>query len=141
VPKPDPYLNKKIYLRLRDAIYSGLIESAHDVSDGGLGVTLAEKAFSGGYGIVADLSAIYYEGESLRDDFILFSESAGRIVVTVRKEKREDFEALMKDIPFSLIGEVIADPFLIIKGLNGKVIIRENIKELKRVWKEPFSNW
>ena len=141
VPKPNPYLNKKIYLKLRDAIYNGLIESAHDVSDGGLGVTLAEKAFSGGYGIIADLSAICYEGESLRDDFILFSESAGRIVVTVRKEKREDFEALMKDVPFSLIGEVIADPFLIIKGLNGKVIIRENIKELKRVWKEPFSNW
>jgi phosphoribosylformylglycinamidine synthase len=140
VPKPDPHLNKKIYLKLRDAIYAGLIESAHDLSDGGLGVSLAEKAFAGGYGIFADLSAIPYEGD-IREDFILFSESAGRILVTVKKEKKRDFEDLMKGLPYSLIGEVIKAPVLEIKGLDGKTIIKENIKKLKKVWKEPFSNW
>lgn len=140
VPKPDPYLNKRIYLTLREAIYNGLVESAHDLSDGGLGVALAEKAFSGGYGIMVDLSSIPYEG-TLRDDYLLFSESAGRIVVTVKKDKKRDFESLINNIPFALIGEVIEEPFLIIKGLNGKTIIREYIRELKKVWQEPFSNW
>ena len=140
VPKPDPHLNKKVYIKLRDAIYSSLVESAHDLSDGGLGVALAEKAFSGGYGIMVDLSAVPYEGE-LREDFILFSESAGRIVVTVKREKKEDFESLMKDIPCTLIGEVIADPFLIIKGIDGKIVIKEHIMDLKKIWQEPFSDW
>ncbi len=140
VPQPDPYLNKKLYLRLRDAIYQGLIESAHDLSDGGLGVALAEKAFSGGYGISVDLTAIPYEGD-LREDFILFSESAGRILVTVKKEKRKDFEDLMKELPCALIGEVTEEPVLRIKGLNGETLIEENIHELKRAWQEPFSNW
>jgi len=140
VPKPDPNLNKKIYLKLRDAIYEGLIESAHDLSDGGLGVALAEKAFSGGYGITVDLSAVPYKGD-LRDDFIIFSESAGRILVTVKKEKRRDFEEMMKGVIFALIGEVTNEPILRIKGINGKILIEENIKELKKAWKEPFSNW
>lgn len=140
VPKPDPVLNKKIYLKLRDAIYFGLVESAHDLSDGGLGVALAEKAFSGGYGIAVDLSAIPYQGEK-RDDFILFSESAGRILVSVKKEKLRDFEKLMEGIPFALIGEVIAEPVLIVKGLSGNTIIKSPIKELKESWQSPFKNW
>lgn len=140
VPKPDPFINKKIYLKLRDAIYLKLVESAHDVSDGGLGVTLAEKAFSGGFGIFVDLKAVPYEGKT-REDFLLFSESAGRIVVTVDKHKARDFESLMKDVPHALIGETIEEPFLIIKGFDGKVLLRSNIYELKRAWQKPFSNW
>ncbi len=140
VPKPDPILNKKIYLKLRDAIYFGLVESAHDLSDGGLGVAIAEKAFSGGYGIFIDLLALPYRGEK-REDFILFSESAGRILVTVKKENREEFESIMKEIPCALIGEVISQPNLIIKGLNGKILINENIYELKKSWQAPFINW
>ncbi len=140
VPKPDPYLNKKIYLKLKEAIYNGLVESAHDLSDGGLGVSLAEKAFSGGYGMVVDLSAVLYEGEK-REDFILFSESAGRILVTVSKEKRKDFETLMQGLPVSLIGETTVEPFLIIKDLSGKIILRAELKELKKAWQEPFSDW
>lgn len=140
VPKPNPYLNKKLYLRLRDAIYSRLVESAHDLSDGGLAVSLAEKAFSGGYGMVVDLSAVYYEGEK-REDFLLFSESAGRILVTVKKEKRRDFEALMKNLPVSLIGETIAEPFLIIKDFSGRILLKAELKELKKAWQEPLSKW
>ena len=139
-PKPEAEINRKIYLRLRDAIYFGLIHSAHDVSDGGLFVCLAEKAFSGGYGIFVDLSAVPYEGK-LRDDFILFSESAGRIVVTVPQDKRRDFEKLMSGLPYALIGETIAEPTLFIKGLSGKTILSANIFELKRAWQAPFADW
>ncbi|MGB9761914.1 MAG: AIR synthase-related protein [Caldimicrobium thiodismutans] len=140
VPKPDPYLNKMIYLKLRDAIYERLIDSAHDCSDGGLGVTLAEKAFSGGFGMFIDLSALPFSGEK-REDLILFSESAGRIVVTVPLKKREDFENLFKGLPCYLIGETLEEPFLRIKGLSGKIVLEENLYELKRIWKSPFEDW
>jgi len=140
VPKPDPVLNKQLYLKLRDAIYAGLVNSVHDLSDGGLGVALAEKAFAGGYGVIVDLNAVLYEGEK-REDYILFSESAGRILVTVNKEKKEDFEKLMRGLPISLIGEVIAEPILLIKGLSGQIIIKTHIEELKASWQEPFKDW
>jgi len=139
-PKPDAEINKKLYLRLRDAIYFGLVNSAHDVSDGGLFVCLAEKAFSGGYGMFVDLSAVPYEGKR-RDDFILFSESAGRIVVTVPQDKRKDFEKLMSGLTYALIGETIAEPTLYVKGLSGKIILSANIFELKKAWQAPFANW
>ncbi len=140
VPRPNALLNKEIYLRLRDAIYERLIDSAHDLSDGGLGVALAEKAFSGGFGMIVDLSAIPFFGEK-REDFILFSESAGRIVVTVPPKKREDFESLFRGLPCYLIGETINEPFLKIIGLSGKIIINENIYELKKAWQSPFGDW
>ncbi len=140
VPKPDAKLNKRLYLGLRDAIYKGLVNSAHDLSDGGLGVALAEKAFAGGLGIFADLSALPYEGEK-RDDFALFSESAGRILVSVSPEKKEDFEALFKGLPFALLGEVIEEPFLRIKGFSGEEIVNLPIDELKAAWQEPFKDW
>jgi len=87
-----------------------------------------------------DLKAVPYEGKK-REDFLLFSESAGRIVVTVDKHKARDFESLMKDVPHALIGETIEEPFLIIKGFDGKVLLRSNIYELKKAWQKPFSNW
>ena len=89
---------------------------------------------------MVDLSAVPYEGEK-REDYILFSESAGRILVTVKKEKVKDFEKLMSGLPFSLIGEVIAEPVLLIKGLNGNTILKADIRELKQSWQEPFSSW
>ena len=140
VPKPDADLNKKLYLKLRDAIYEGLIQSAHDVSDGGLAVCLAEKAFSGGLGIVVDLASVPSD-KPLRDDLLLFSESAGRIVVTVKREKAKDFEDLMNGLPVALIGEVIAEPVLILKGSNGDHLLKTPIKELKAAWQAPFANW
>ncbi len=140
VPRPNPELNKKIYLCLRDAIYARLVDSAHDLSDGGLGVALAEKAFSGGFGLFIDLSAIPFEGEK-REDFLLFSESAGRIVVTVPKDRQRDFESLFRWGPCYLIGETLNEPVLEIKGFSGGLILSADLDELKKAWQEPFANW
>ncbi len=144
VPEVDGERNKRIYLALRDAIYSGLVNSAHDLSDGGLGVALAEKAFSGGLGITVDLSSVIYETlpeEEKREDFLLFSESTGRILLTVSPEKKEEFERHFRGLPCALIGEVIKEPYLIIKDFGGKEFIKENIFELKEWWQKPFKDW
>ncbi len=138
VPKVDVERNIDLYRRLRNAIYQGLVTSAHDVSDGGLAVTLSEMAFSGDYGMDIDLRNIPYEGIS-REDFILFSESPGRIVVTVRKENAKRFEEVMGNKCVSRIGEVIEDGILAVRGLKGETILSENIWELKKSWQETLK--
>ncbi len=127
------------YLRLREAIYYRLVSSAHDCSDGGLGVALAEKCFAGGLGMIIDLSAVPYEGER-RADYILFSESASRIVVTVPRDKQKDFEKLFSGAVCALIGEVVAEPVLTIRDTTGATLLEENIYELKAAWKKTL-NW
>jgi len=139
VPKVNPKEAKDRYLRLREAIYYGLISAAHDCSDGGLAVALAEMAFAGGLGMLVDLSAVPYEGPK-RPDFILFSESASRIIVTVSREKQKEFEKLFSGSTYALIGEVVAEPILTIRNGRGETLIEENIFDLKAAWQKPL-NW
>jgi len=138
VPKVKAEEARERYLRLREAIYYGLVASAHDASDGGLGVALAEKAFAGGLGLFVDLSAVPYEGSG-RPDFVLFSESASRILVTVPREKQRDFEKLMEGTVYARIGEVIAEPELIIRDGLGRDLVKEPLSELKSAWKRTLS--
>ena len=72
----------KKYRALHKAIQAGLIASCHDCSDGGLGVALIETAFAGGFGMNIDLKDVPYRGKK-RNDYILFSETASRFVVTI----------------------------------------------------------
>ncbi|MEZ5072527.1 MAG: phosphoribosylformylglycinamidine synthase subunit PurL [Bacteroidales bacterium] len=83
-------------------IGEGLIDSAHDVSLGGLFVTLVECALSGGLGFDVTSPA------EIRGDAFLFGESQSRVVVSVRPEKEADFLDLMMEstLHFSALGHV-----------------------------------
>ena len=124
------------YRAFSKATKSGLVASCHDCSDGGLGVCLAEKAFSGGLGMDVDLSAVPAENLD-RLDHLLFSESQSRMVVTVRPENRAEFEKIMADSVFSLIGEVTDSPRLTMSH-NGKKMVDEPVEELKKAWQSPL---
>jgi len=137
VPKVRAKEAKKLYDVLNQAIRDGLIASCHDCSDGGLGVALAETAFAGGWGMEIDLGAVPYKGEK-RDDYILFSESQSRLVVTVRRENKTSFEKYLADCPFACIGSVRSDIKFIIKGLNNKNIIHTDIYTLKESWQRTL---
>ena len=137
VPKVDADSAIERYKKLHTAIKQGLISSCHDCSDGGLGVALAETAFSGGLGMEIDLRKVPVEGLE-RNDKILFSETPGRFVVTIPPENKEKFENVIK-IDFSCIGRVTKNPEFIVKGINGKIIINSNIEELKKAWKQTLA--
>ncbi len=139
VPQVHPEEARERYLRLREAIYYRLVSAAHDCSDGGLGVALAEMAFAGGLGVLVDLSAVPYEGD-LRPDFVLFSESASRILVTVPREKQKEFEKLFSGTTYALIGEVVAEPVLIVRNGRGETLLEEGLHALKAAWQKPL-NW
>ena len=123
---------------LSQATKQKIIKTCHDCSEGGLAVAVAEMAFSGGFGIALNLSAVVTDGHIHRNDTLLFSESNTRFVVEVPQEHQKQFETIMMDIPCGLIGKVISDPFLQIKGLQNKPVINENIDDLKEAWQSPL---
>ncbi|HEY9162269.1 MAG TPA: AIR synthase-related protein [Desulfomonilia bacterium] len=136
VPRVDAPSALCRYKKLHETMTKGLIVSAHDCSDGGLAVALAEKAFAGGLGIEADISGIKTEG-ILTDTQILYSETASRIIITVSPENSESVEAAFGD-DISRIGRVTSDKRLKIKG-SGGIIVDSDIDVLKAAWKEPLN--
>ena len=114
----------------------GLVASIHDISDGGLGVALAESSFSGGIGAKVSLAKLGYEGVA-RDDFALFSETPCRFLISVSPLNSKVFEETLEGFPLSLIGETSSDLNLTVEGLTGKTVIDMNIWELKKAWQAP----
>ncbi|MFZ5570985.1 MAG: AIR synthase-related protein [Thermodesulfobacteriota bacterium] len=139
VPKVDPAAFLSLYEALGLAMERGLTASAHGVYRGGLGVHLAMKAMGGDLGLTVDLRQVPREGVE-RDDVLLFSESAGRLIVTVDPARRMEFENLMRGRPWACIGEVTSLPELIITGLNGKTIGKVAVRMLKEAWQKPFGD-
>jgi phosphoribosylformylglycinamidine synthase len=137
VPKVNAAKAKKLYAVLGKAMDKGLVASCHDCADGGLGVALAETAFSGDLGMEIDLARVPGDGLK-RDDTLLFSESQSRFVVTIRPESKVAFEKIMKGNTFAEIGTICAKGIFEVKGLEGKVIIKEKIGKLKEAWQKPL---
>ncbi|MDX5486294.1 phosphoribosylformylglycinamidine synthase subunit PurL [Bacillus pumilus] len=108
------------------AIQNGLVQSAHDVSEGGLGVALAESTF-GTDGLGADIQI------DLNSEASLFSETQSRFVVTVKPEHREAFAAAVKDA--KEVGTVTNDGVFTVKNQEGQQWIHAAVNELERAWK------
>ena len=138
VPKVDAAEALKLYRALNRTIGQGLVRSCHDCSDGGLGVALAESAFAGGLGMDIDLRMVPAEGLD-RTDFLLFSETQSRFVVTVSPENCSLFEACMKSSTCSRVGSVRPDGRFSIVGLQGSEVIATDIAALKRSWQKTLE--
>jgi phosphoribosylformylglycinamidine synthase len=137
-PRVRMSLAKRTYKAIEKAISQNLLRSCHDASDGGLGCALAESAFAGGLGVEVDLNAAPVSG-IFRDDFILFSESQSRFVVTIRKKDLEAFTRLFQKIPFGVIGKTTKGNVFRIKGIQGKTIIDLPVGQLLEAWQSPFK--
>lgn len=87
---------------IKGLIHNKLIQSAHDVSDGGLFITLLESAMPNHFGFAIE------SDDSVRKDAFLFGEAQGRIVVSVAKEQHESFIEYMSlnEIEYNNLGEV-----------------------------------
>ncbi len=124
------------YRRLADAMAKGVVSSCHDCSDGGLGVCLAEKAFSGSLGMDIDLSRVPRQDVD-RLDWLLFSESQSRFVLTVAPENRKALEGCLSGTTFSLLGQVRADSRLNMT-FDGRTVVSEELQDLKEAWQKPL---
>ncbi|MEM2918577.1 MAG: AIR synthase-related protein [Candidatus Altiarchaeota archaeon] len=137
VPKVNLKAAKRLYKALSKAISKGLVNSAHTITLGGLGVALAKISFAGGYGLDVDLRKVPCSGIE-REDQLLFSESNSRFLVTISKEKKGKFSKILKGNVFSEIGIVTKRKILKIKGFNGNYIVNTNIEKLKEIWKKSL---
>ena len=117
---------------------SGIISSCHDCSDGGLAVALAETALAGGLGMNIDLNFVPYRGKK-RNDYILFSETASRFVVTIHPAAQRQLEKIMAGNIIREIGFVAGNGLFQVTGLGGELIIKEKISKLKDAWQKPLN--
>lgn len=120
---------------ITEAIDNHLVKACHDLSEGGLAVTLAEMAFSGNFGLEIRLEAVPRAKDVCRDDFVLFSESNSRFVVEVPKEKRWQFESIIREVPHARIGKVLDEHVLRIIGLDQSCILEAELETLLASWK------
>ena len=109
---PAPYFDIEEEFRLQqkvaELISKKLVLSAHDVSEGGLFITLAESAFPRGLGF-----EVRTDDAGIRKDAYWFGEAQSRVVVTVAPGEAADFRAAMKDVPFKELGKVTDGNFRI----------------------------
>jgi phosphoribosylformylglycinamidine synthase len=140
VPVVDLESAKQLYSALHKAIQEDIVQSVHGCYKGGLGVALAQTAFAGGLGLDIDLRNVPSE-RVMWNDTVLYSESAGRFVVTVSPQNRERFEELLQGTDFGLIGSVMEDDELKVTGRKGTVFIQESIKKLKEAWQSTFRDF
>jgi phosphoribosylformylglycinamidine synthase len=138
VPKVNAVTALRTYRALYKAIQAGIVASCHDCSDGGLGVALMETAFSGNLGMNVDLNYVPYIGKK-RNDYILFSESASRFVVTIHPSTKAKFERIMAENIISEIGFINGSDTIQVTGLNGQLVIKEKIGKLKSAWQKPLN--
>jgi len=103
---PAPYfdLDKEYAMHqvVKQLIQHKVIQSAHDVADGGLYITLVESAMPNGLGFAID------SDDSIRKDAFLFGEAQGRVVVSVAPVDEERFIEMMatSEVEFSQLGTV-----------------------------------
>ena len=102
-PLLDLELEKQVQDVIIETIQTGLCDTAHDLSDGGLAVALAEMALVGGRGAAVKLA------DELRADALLFGEAQSRILVAVSPGRTAELEVVLGDVPFTRIGEVIGE--------------------------------
>jgi phosphoribosylformylglycinamidine synthase len=139
VPKVNTEQAKDIFDSIVKAIDEGFLKACHDLSEGGLGVALAEMAFTGNRGIDLWLKDVPRPMDLSRNDFILFSESNSRFLVEVDDGRQEDFEELMRENRFALVGRVRKDDCFSVYDAKDERLIETNLATLRKSWKSTFG--
>lgn len=139
VPKVDAKNNLKLYQKYYQAINNNLIASSVSLTRGGLAVALAKASIGGKLGVNISLNKV--SDIIPRDDFILYSESQGRILVSVNPKNKNKFEKVFENVPHSLIGKVIDNQRFTIEGSNKKNIINLKVEDLEKAYKSTFRKY
>lgn len=113
--------------RLLQAEQSGLVASAHDLSEGGLAVAAAETVFKTELGLNADFRAL--------DKKQFFSETPGRMLVSVAPENAAAFEEIMQDDAMPA-GEVVATQWLEIHLADAELNLP--VAQMQKLWEEAL---
>ncbi len=130
-PRLGLQLEKRVHQFLREAIGNGWIHSAHDCSEGGLAVALAECCVMGDKKIGAEINL----EKKIRLDALLFGETQSRVVISASKTFTDELNQLAKrlSVPFSKIGIVRGDDLKIGQW------IKMDVGEIERYWRGAIA--
>ena len=127
---PHPEQNLATYRALSTSIRAGWVRTAHDCSEGGLAVALAEMCIGGRIGATVDI-----DGSGEADVWgRLWGESLGRFVVAVSPQHEASFLAAMKGHPTTVLGQVVDDDVLTITD-GDDALISMDVGTMATVWK------
>ena len=128
-PKIDIDLEKRVQALCREGIGQGLITSAHDCSEGGLAVALAECSIQGGIGFNGDFAI------DDRWDAVLFGERQSRIVVSLPGDLMTAFVPLASSfgVPVSILGYTGGDRFQL------KEQVDVPVSQITEVWNKGLE--
>ena len=124
---PAPYfiLDEEFELqkKIAELISKRVIESAHDVSEGGLFITLCESGFNSELGFAIETK------DGIRKDAFLFGEAQSRVIVTVKPSSIELFEKTIENFPHERLGIVT----------SGEMLVDEDFWGTIDWWKEEYD--
>ncbi|HWM53379.1 MAG TPA: phosphoribosylformylglycinamidine synthase subunit PurL [Thermoplasmata archaeon] len=133
VPSVDPLGLRASMDHLLRAIHGGMVAAAHDLSHGGLAVAAAEMCLGGDIG--ADLKTVAMD--PMRWDVQLFSESNGRWLIEVAKDRYEAFTHLMEGIPTTYLGTTGGRSLHLGRGRQWTSLA---IPAMRKAWSEAIPN-
>ena len=137
-PVLDRKHEKQVQEFCLELIQKGLIQSAHDCSEGGLAIAVAESCFSA---TEEALGATLELESTLRGDALLFGETQSRIIISFPEELTDQIEGLALSYPvdFSLIGKTGGSQFTV--SINGQEYIKQDIESAKEIWKTSLGRY
>ncbi len=130
-PSLDLEAESLLHTAVLASIQQGLVRSAHDCSEGGLAVALAECCMSGQNIVGASINL----DSDIRKDSLLFGESQSRVIISSDETGAKEIEALARkhNVGFSIIGKTGGDKLKI--SVNSKSVIDSGVSGLRDTWK------
>ncbi len=144
VPSLDLEAEKAVQKVCLEAIQAGLVRSAHDCSDGGLAVALAESCFSSyrrdAIGARIDLSE-HAKLSGLRlSTALLFGESPSRIIISLKPERVSEVKDIARraGVACSVIGEAGGEELIV--ACDGEQLIEASVVSLEEAWRNALPS-
>ena len=135
VPDTDATANFRLYRAYAAARDAGLILSAHDVSEGGLAVALAEMGFSLAAGMEIDLPG----ADEIHS--ALFHEGTGRLILEVAEENMDALLDQFRGLPLTILGQTTADHQDLRITRADEPVLTAALAELKGIWVSRLAGY
>lgn len=140
-PQIDIEREKAVQQATLEAIESGIINSAHDCSEGGLAVALAEACITKANKMLgAKIELDEAQNADIRTDELLFGEAPSRIMVSLDKDNLSELEdiAEKRAIPYQVLGNVGGKTLTI--EYKGKKIVDISLTKLSDAWRKAIPS-
>ena len=146
VPIVQPDLANRVFAAIHSSLRHGCVRACHDLSEGGLAVSVAEMVIGGRCGAELDIRPIDVEPAASdnwqfadADVVRLFSESNTRFLCEVPGERSGEFEKICADVPVVKIGHVVDEAGLTIRGGEGSAVVKASTIALREAWQRPLD--